>query len=275
MPKILFLLSALMLFSSCEQLVNIGDVTSSQKYPAKTGHEWEYYTEWKLEYYDTTGHINRTSNGSSGNTIVRIIKESDTLGFYKDLVLFESFDLSTPQNINKTWYLNADSGLFAIAYSNAGSSQFVWPKQRSIALEQVHNFVRTIGVFPGFANVNTMLNPQADTIQYYSPPRKVLTYPLTIGSRWIELTAPFFRERYIQKKEIVNTNSGSYNCYKLESNWTWVPNLEFTDYVDLNSGLVMREIIADSVAQVLPDSPDIAGYFKSTTISKLVREKKR
>ena len=274
MPKILFLLSALMLFSSCEQLVNIGDVTSSQKYPAKTGHEWEYYTEWKLEYYDTTGHINRTSNGSSGNTIVRIIKEDYTLGLYKDLVLFESFDLSTPQNINRIWYLNADSGLFAIAYSNAGSSQFVWPKQRNTSLEQLHNFVRTIGIFPSFADANTALYPQTDTIRYYSPSRKVLTYPLRIGSRWIELTIPFFRERFIEKQQSINTNGQDYYCYKVESNWTWVPNLEFTDYVDLNSGLVMREIIADSVAQVLPDSPDIAGYLKSTTISKLVREKK-
>ena len=274
MHRIIIISSILLLFNSCEQLVNTGDLTSSQKYPTKIGHEWEYYTEWKLEYYDTTGNIDSTSTGFSENTIVRIIKESDTLGFYKDLVLFESFDLSTPQNINKTWYLNADSGLFAIAYSNAGSSQFVWPKQRSIALEQVHNFVRTIGVFPGFANVNTMLNPQADTIQYYSLPRKVLTYPLTIGSRWIELTVPFFRERYIQKKEIINTNSGSYNCYKLESNWTWVPNLEFTDYVDLNSGLVMREIIADSMMIVTVTNPDNGAFVKSSTISKLVREKK-
>lgn len=274
MSKIFIIISILFLFSSCEQLVNTGDLTSSQKYPAKTGNEWEYDSEWKLEYYDTTGHINRTSFGSSGNTIVRIIKEEYTLGLYKDLVLFESFDLSTPQNINQTWYLNADSGLFAIAYSAAGSSQFVLPKQRNITLEQVHNFVRAIGTFPGFADVNTILNPQADTIQYYSLPRKVLTYPLGIGSRWIELTEPFFRERFINKKQIINANGKDYYCYKVESNWTWVPYLEFTDYIDLNSGLVMREIIADSIAQVLPGSPDIIGYFKSTTTSKLVRETK-
>lgn len=273
MSKILFLLSTLMLFSSCEQLVNIGDVTSSQKYPAKTGHEWEYYTEWKLEYYDTAGHIDSTSIGSSENTIVRIITEEDTLGLYKNLVLFESFDLSTPQNVNKTWYMNADSGLFAIAYSDSGSSQFIWPKQRNIALEQVHNFVRTIGIFPGFADAKTALYPQTDTIQYYSPPRKVLMYPLTIGSQWIELTIPFFRERFIEKQQIINANGINYNCYKIESNMSWL-NFEFNDYIDLTTGLIKREVIADSILFVTVTNPDSGGFFKSTTISKLVRERK-
>ena len=44
------------------------------------------------------------------------------------------------------------------------------------------------------------------SIQYYSTPRKVLTYPLTIGSRWIELTTPFFRERFIDKQQTISTN---------------------------------------------------------------------
>lgn len=274
MTKMFFILSIFFLFTSCEQIVNIGDLTSSSKYPTKIGHEWEYCTEWKLEYYDTTGHIDSTFIDSSGNTIVRITKDEITLGLYKDLVLFESFDLRTPQKVNKIWYMNADSGLFAVAYSNAGSSQFVWPKQRNIALEQVHNFVRTIGISPGFADANTIPNPQADTIQYYSPPRKVLLYPLTNGARWTELTVPFYRERFITKKQIINTNGKDYYCFKVESKWSWLPVLKFTDYIDLNAGLVMREIIADSMAIILPDSPDIAGYFKSTSISKLVREKK-
>ncbi|HEY4755265.1 MAG TPA: hypothetical protein VIH28_04325 [Ignavibacteriaceae bacterium] len=42
--RIIIISSILLLFNSCEQLVNIGDLTSSQKYPAKTGHEWEYNT---------------------------------------------------------------------------------------------------------------------------------------------------------------------------------------------------------------------------------------
>ena len=53
-----------------------------------------------------------------------------------------------------------------------------------------------------------------------------------------------------------------------------LPNLVLNDYVDINSGLIQREIIADSVAFVTTTTPDSGGFFKSTTISKLVRERK-
>jgi hypothetical protein len=53
-----------------------------------------------------------------------------------------------------------------------------------------------------------------------------------------------------------------------------VPNLILNDYVSSSSGLIMREIIADSVAISSPTNPDTTGFYKSTEISKLVREKK-
>ena len=273
MSKLFFILSIIILFSSCEELVNIGDNNPSQKYPTQVGREWEYTTTWKFEYYDGTGHIDSNSTEIIENTIVQIITEADTIGSYKDLVLFAGFDLSTPQNINKMWYMNADSGLFAIAYSNPGASQPVFPKQSIISFEQLKHFIKTIGTFPGYFDAAIILNPAVDTIQYYSPARKALMYPLTIGSRWIELTTPFFRERFIQKQETINTNGKNYYCYKIEANWNF-QNLLFNDYVDLNSGLIQREIIADSMLLVTVTNPDSGRYVKSTTISKLVREQK-
>ena len=100
MFKKFIIVSTLLLFASCEQNIIDGG-NSSQKYPTNAGHEWEYNTVWKLEYYDSTGHVDSTATDFSGNTIVRIIKERGTLGLYNDLALFESFDLSTPQNIHK------------------------------------------------------------------------------------------------------------------------------------------------------------------------------
>jgi hypothetical protein len=270
MSKLFFILSILILFSGCEELVNIG--TPSQKYPTHVGREWEYTTTWKLEYYDKTGHIDSNSTETMDNTIVKIIKEADTIGSYNDLVLFASFDLSAPQSINKMWYMNADSGLFVIAYSNPGASQPVFPKQSIMTFEKLKHFIKTIGTFPGYFDAAKTLNQAADTIQYYSHARKALMYPLTIGSRWIELTTPFFRERFIQKQQIINTNGRNYNCYKIESNMSW-PNFEFNDYMDMNSGLIVREIIADSLSISSVTNPDTVGFFKSTTTSRLVREK--
>lgn len=273
MSKIFSLVSILFFLVSCEQNIFEGENTTT-KYPDNIGHEWEYNTVWKLEYYDTTGQIVSATTEQTENTIIRIVKDRDVISSYNNLILFESYDLSSTHNVNKIWYLNADSGLFAIAYSNPGASQPVLPKQGILTSQQFKNLIKTVGKYPGYFDPFNPLNQLADSIQYYIPPRKVLMYPLKIGSQWIELTEPFYRERFINRQQIINTNRKDYLCYKIESKWDWVPNLKFTDYIDLNAGLVMREIVADSVGSVLPGSPDIVGYFKSTSISMLVREQK-
>jgi hypothetical protein len=273
MKKIFLLLSFIFLFTSCEQIITEGDFSSSTKYPAKVGYEWEYNTTWKFEFYDSTGHIDSTSFENLGNTIVRVTKERDVVGIFTDLIRFESYDLATSQNMNIIWYMNNDSGFYGVAYYNPGVSQPILPKQKTLAIEQLKNLIKSFGLLPNASNFIRYSSNTTDSIQYYSPIRKVLSYPLKIGSRWVELIEPFFRERFIEKREILNTISGNYNCYKLESNWSW-SNLEFNDYVDLNSGLIQREIISDSMAYTPPNDPNIIRYFKSTTISKLVREKK-
>jgi len=271
MSKLFFILSMIILFSGCEELVNID--TPSQKYPSQVGQEWEYNTMWKHEYYDQSGNINIASLENLGNTVVRMTKINERLGTYNNLILFESFEVNTPQNIQRMWYSNSETGFFALAYSNPGASQPVFPKQSIMTFEQLKYFIKTIGIFPGYFDASTTLNQVTDTIQYYSPARKALMYPLAIGSRWIELTTPFFRERFIQKQETINTDSRNYYCYKIEANWNF-QNLLFNDYIDLSSGLIMREVIADSMLLVTVTNPDSGRYVKSTTISKLVREKK-
>ena len=130
MSKLFLFLSLLFFLTGCEQLNNVGGINNSQKYRSKVGNEWEYNTTWKLEFYDSIGNIDSTSFEDLGNTVVRIITEEYTLGLFKDLIMFESFDLSTIHNVNQTWYLNADSGLFAIAYSNPGATQPVFTKTK-------------------------------------------------------------------------------------------------------------------------------------------------
>jgi hypothetical protein len=273
MAKIFLSISIIIFFLGCEQLENISELNTSHKYPSQVGQEWEYNTMWKSEYYDQSGGINIASLENLGNTVVRITKVNERLGTYNNLILFESFEVNTPQNIQRMWYSNSDTGLFAIAYSNPGASQPVFPKQSIMSFEQLKHFIKTIGTFPGYFEAAKTLNQAADTIQFYTPPRKALMYPLTIGSRWIELTTPFFRERFIQKQQIINANGRNYNCYKIESNMSW-PNFEFNDYIDMNSGLIVREIIADSMMIVTVTNPDSGAFVKSTTISRLVRETK-
>jgi hypothetical protein len=272
MLKLVFIMLIIILFSSCEHIANEGDANSLKKYPTQVGREWEYHTEWKIEFYDTAGHIDSTSNELSENTIVKIIKENDTVGSYNNLILFESYDLSSPQILHRLWYMNVDSGLFAVAYSNPGASQPVLPKQTISSYERLKTAIKLIGAFPGSCEGDYPPNYLVDTIRYYTPLRKVLMYPLTIGARWTELIEPFYRERIINRQQIISINDRNYNCYKVESSWNLSPSFKFIDYIDLNSGLVMRELIADSITISSSTTPDTIGFYKSTTISKLVRE---
>lgn len=272
MKKLYILTALIFIFFGCEKLVNVGDIPSNAKYPTDFGREWEYNNVWKFEFYDSLGHVDSTSIIDMGNTIVKVTKHNEVVGSYTDLIRFESYDLVTPQNIDKMWYSNADSGFYAVAYQNPGSAQTVLPKQNIKTLEDLKKIIKLIGILPATYERSNPSFQISDTIQFYSPVRKVISYPLYIGARWTELIQPFYRERFVNKQQIVNVNGKNYLCFKIESQWDW--DVEFTDYIDLNSGLVLREIVADSMAQITPGYPDPVGYFKLTTVSKLVRMQK-
>lgn len=270
MSKIFASLAFLLILTACEKSVNSGYIPNYSKYPIELNKEWEYNTIFKLEFYDSTGHIDSTEIMDLGNTICKITKLNDSVGNFSNLILFEEYDVATPQFVNKMWYLNADSGLYAIAYSNPGSSQIIIPRMNIKSDEDFIKIIKRFGLLLASYEGGKSQNLPGDSVQFYTYPRKVLQYPIRIGSRWIELTDPFYRERFINKKEILSINGNDYNCFKVESEG----NLKtiFTDYISTTSGLVMREIELDSIAIMNPGSPDILGYYKISSISKLVRE---
>lgn len=273
MSKLFFSLPILFLLIGCEKVVNSGNFPTYPKYPTKLNNEWEYNTIFSFEYYDSTGNIDSSSIIDLGNTICKITNVNDTIGNFSKLVLFEEYDVATLDNIHKTWYVNADSGLYAVAYSNPGASQIIIPKQNLKDLEFFKQLVKSVGLSPNFNFNSDYSNQLIDSIQYYTHPRRVLAYPVKIGSQWIELVEPFYRMRFIRKQEIININGTDYNCFKVESHWTWDWNwgLIFNDYIDLRTGLIKREIISDSLEIISPNSPYPEGYLKITSVSELVR----
>ncbi|MEP0861811.1 MAG: hypothetical protein HRF52_10295 [Ignavibacterium sp.] len=270
MSKIFASLSLIILFTACEKSVNSGDIPNYSKYPVELNKEWEYNTIFKLEFYDSTGHIDSTEIMDLGNTICKITNLNDSIGNYSNLVLFEEYDVATPQFVNKMWYLNADSGLYAIAYYNPGSSQTIIPKMNIISDKDLIKIIKKFGLSLASYEGGKLQNSLGDSIQFYTYPRKVFKYPIRLGERWVELIEPFYRERFIAKKENVMINGVTFSCFKVESDW----NLDviFNDYINLKSGLVMRELFTDSVAIINDNSPDPVGYYRFTSISKLVRE---
>jgi len=254
----------LLIFMGCD--VCSSYPTEQLKYPAQTGNQWEYHTTMTIEYYDSTGSIASVETLDFGNTIVKIESENDTISGNQHFVLFTSYDLLTPENIKNFWYANSESGLYVIAYTGAGSSQPVLPKGMNLDYQTIASLTITKSMQP-FIPVS-FNNDLSDSILYYDPPRKVLTYPLKIGSRWIELENPFYRERFINEKDTIQVSAGTFGCYKVESEWDF--NLIFTDHISLTDGLIRRFVFADSAAITDPGSPDPIGYARIVTISELI-----
>lgn len=270
MKKIIFVLFFVSIFFyiSCSE-DDSTNPTTLKKYPTELGNEWEYNTKMTIEYYDTSGNIIDQETLDLGNTIVKIIKENDTLGIYKNLVKFECYDLQTQNYKNYNWYSNSDSGLTIIAYSNAGSSQWVWPKinsQRYITIKELLSIIKSpdLDIFT-FSTSNTM-----DSIYYYEIPRQVLAYPLTINKRWVELVYPWYRERYVARIFQEIFQGQALRCYVIKVYWSDY-DIEINDYISLEKGLIKREILADSIIISDPISPDSGGFGRFSSYSNLVK----
>jgi hypothetical protein len=267
--KKLIIFSALTYIFGCETLNDFSIPTN--KYPTNLGKEWEYNSIWYFEYYDSTGHIDSVVTQDLGNTIVRIVNDHEFINSYDNAILFESFDLNTPQYVGKIWYVNSDSGFFSIAYSDPGVTQPVLPKRKITRTDVLNYLIKTNGMQLGFGAPDFSQIYNSDSIQIYSPPRKVFEYPLRVGMNWIEFTSPLLKERFVSDYENVFLNGKTYNCFKIVSSIESF-GIKLIDYVDLNSGMIMREIGSDSIAITSFISPDsVIGYYKSTTISKLAR----
>lgn len=241
-----------------------------QKYPDSLGTEWEYSTVMIMQIYDTSAQIIQTDTLIFENTIVKIVKKNDTVGVYQNLILFESYEESTPENKGKHWYSNSETDMSGIAYSNAGASRSLTPKisnGRYLTFEEFKLLInspeqRMISASPEFIS---------DSIYYYGIPRKALEYPLAVNHRWVELQSPWHRERYVARTTSLQFNGQLINCYEIKVDWPDF-QIDFNDYINLQIGLLRREIIADSVLFSDPINPDSGSFGKISEYSVLLRK---
>jgi hypothetical protein len=238
-------------------------------YPASLNNEWEYQTITAISYYNHTGGIDSTSYENSDNSIIRVIKTDDSLKSYKRLIKFESYEKLSSSDITYSWYQNSDTSFISIAYFNPSDSK-IEPKKN------LNNHYLTLAEFK---KINYLILPEfgmpdktlSDSIQYYDIPRKVLTYPLSIGATWVELYTPYYREKYVNNYVQTNALNQQFGCYEIKVRWPgW--RTELNDYISLNSGLIKRELIADSLQITGEGNPFGNGFAKIHTTSTLIRK---
>ena len=259
--KTLIAIFSLLILVNCSE--DLIPPTEIRKYPTELNSTWTYSSKMYEQYYDSLGNLSDTILIFSDSTLTKIVKLNDTVGNYYNLFQFISYDLSSPQYIEQMWYLNNDNGFYAIAYSNAGSSQPILPKAGLIKGNKLLQLLTKSISLPGIF-IDNDKGLMVDSILFYESPRYVLKYPVFVGSKWTELSVPFHRDRVIKKEMKINVPSGMYNCYLVEmkSNDAIFSKVIFNDYISLNTGLILRQIEFDSLA-FTNETGDTLGFYKS------------
>ncbi|HED07593.1 MAG TPA: hypothetical protein ENI57_05705 [Ignavibacteria bacterium] len=254
--------------NSTEPEPTINSPINNNFYPVALNHEWEYSTTDKIEYYDTLGNIKNTEVLNLGNTIVRIEALKDNLGnSYKNLIRFESFKVTQPNQKDKTWFEKKDDGLYIVAFQHVSTSQTTIRKINRGGKYMNMDVLKRINLFLDFNLYNKTRN---NLILIWGRTRKVLNYPIEVGNYWNDYNIPFYKNRSVETKEKININGNIYTVYKIGAFGDDI-DFELNDYISIKYGLVMREVLADSVAILAPNSDDILGFAKMRRISKLVR----
>jgi hypothetical protein len=243
--------------------------TGTPTYPSSLNNEWEYQTVTTIGFYNQSGGIDSTHDEEFYNSIIKIMNTNDSLKNYKGLIKFEIYDKPTPDLKCNYWYLNSDTSFIAIAYYNPIATQFIQPKRnftrKYLTLADIKNMIHSFSPNLSSGKINGN-----DSILYYDVPRKVLSYPLSVGNRWVELYYPFYRERYINNYLSITAGNRQYYCYEIKVKWQDY-KIQINDYINTDAGLVKRDIIADSIQIATEEHPEGIGFGKIKTTSTLVR----
>lgn len=177
------------------------DNPSLLRYPTNVGYEWKYSTTDIIIKYDTLGNLTDTLFSMVQFSTLRIHRANVSIEPFNDqpaellalrqagLIEFHGYLDSLPSQINQTWFSNSDTGFFAIAYRNPGTTPIIIPKTKYVINdERAKLFFRNAAVSLSFPANGTGILPdeiKSDTIQFWNPPRKVLHYPMSVGQRWV------------------------------------------------------------------------------------------
>lgn len=266
-----FLLSFLLLWlQSCSEKSD--NAVNPRHYPVDMNSVLEYTTTLYIQYYDSSGNLLDPESILTDYSEVHVMSNHDSLGNYNNLYLLISFDKNFPFDSSKRWYLDSDSGFYAIAYSTPGSIHNVLPKR---SCNSVVDYIRSklqLVESPYFdLNNYSGIN---DSIYFYQKPVLLFLYPLLVGSRWIESNEFMKIERVISDYKKIDVPAGSFRCYEIKRifNDLTLASLSSSEYVDLNIGLIKRQVIADSMLFIF-EPEDSLRYFKFTSVSELSGQK--
>lgn len=238
------------------------------EYPLMTGNVWEY--ERVFEHFNFRPESIKDVFGPTKyihQSRVEVIKDTTLQDSINCFVIRETVvDYIMGDLLSWGYYSNEQDGLYQYGYRSPGPGVIKPRERRKVTYNIAGLSFRSIKeVSDYYSKYLPTFAPSNDTLIVYDKSRKILTYPLEIGEIWtLHDGQPFTIHKTILGTELVSTDVGNFNCYKIQ--WTYdssfADNILFYDYI-CEKGLIKRTIFFNDILVRSTDFPDGNGYVDS------------
>lgn len=253
------MLMFLFMIQSCNDSSNpIIPVDNNFIYPLKIGNHWNYNASVVYSNIRPDSIKNRLTNYSIE---LRVSVTKDTI--LDSLQVIEMKEESQDYPDSYSYYSNEEEGLIKYAYSNTPS--LVLPKtsavKKFIYKNKYYNSIEEL--IKKQEKIINLSKTSYDSIIILDQPRIIYKYPLDVGQEWIFSPSVVRINKEVIGKEIVKTNVGSYECYKiqwkyLDSNGNTDNDFVYYEYVS-SKGMLKTEIIIKDLAIATIEHPEGIG----------------
>jgi hypothetical protein len=192
------------------------------------------------------------------------------------LMVLETFPLSTPDSVDRTWYSQSPDSLVDVAYSLPLRSVQIQPLQRGDTGQWnlLSSGALARRLTRGMSGLPVLVrrrldstrsrksakaqkkafreDPLRDSIRVRDDSRVVLKAPLRKGTSWISFEDPFLSKRRVAGRNVVETSAGTFRAVEVVNTLPEnAPSLRWSDYY-AEEGLVQR-VVTDTVQVRNPD----------------------
>jgi len=237
-----------------------------EQFPTRVGNGWKYKENWRMIITDS---VNDTSW-----TEVFIDSFYCRFGDIDTLQGWETYryDLgpftgdSFPE---MRWFAHPDTALLWIAYSGIYCGAPPWKNGEKVSFVfngQYFASSRELQCYILQVKRGQLLDTQKTDTTFWTPPKKVLVFPLSVGTKWISMEDPWLEEREVIVEEIVEVPAGSFPTLKIEFRPEW---LDFRIF----HWIAEEGIIKDSLyweGLVVDELGDTIGWAESYDVFTLI-----
>jgi len=240
-----------------------------EQFPVQVGNSWEYRRIFSVIISDTVNHD--TSEYILIDSLHEEFEELDTLAGWECYKLHRVlFELGS--TFSKTWWLaHPDTALLLIASSLGDISRIVEGEKfnNKILCKGTSSFdsPHALARYLHCVRHTKFLSLDYDT-NYFSPPKKLFIFPLTINKYWVAMTDPWLEQREIIEEDSVTVPAGTFNSLRLKITSDWMEEFDLWHKWIADEGIIKDSLYLRGIATNAQG--DTIGYFYSYDIYELL-----